>query len=55
MIESLTDISAISFAVEKTFSGENAKGSHQQLHRAAQSHPGEGVSQAGAKLQAGES
>lgn len=53
-LESWAYLSAFSFSDEKTHCGENAQRSHQQLHRAAQSHSGEGVSQARAQLQARE-
>lgn len=53
-LETWTYLSAFSFSDEETHCGENAQGSHQQLHRAAESHSGEGVSQARAQLQARE-
>ena len=40
---------------KETHRGEDASGSHQRLHRAAQAHPGEGVPQTGPQHQAGES
>lgn len=49
------NLSVSFFLVKKTHSGENAQRPYQHLHRATQSHPGEGVPQAGAQLQAGES
>ncbi len=53
--ESLAHLSVSSSTAEKTYCGENAQRSHQQLHRAAQGHSREEVPQAGAQLQAGES
>lgn len=44
-----------SSTVEKTSGGKDAPRSHQQLHRAAQIHAGEGIPPAGSKHQAGES
>lgn len=46
---------SLSSTVEKTCSGKDAQRSHQQLHRAAQIHAGEGVPAAGPQHQTGES
>lgn len=50
-----TNQMSLSSTVKKTCGGKDAQRSHQQLHRAAQIHAGEGIPPAGPKHQAGES
>lgn len=54
-MEQRTNQMSLSSTVKKTCGGKDAQRSHQQLHRAAQIHAGEGIPPAGPKHQAGES